>query len=140
MEDDEVVDKNVEFQSEHFDQSRWIYINAETVDNDNINQIDENHVNYTLGEQPADDISENNRENDINAYEPDDVTIHNDNTSSDTAEDDANDEVNEPDEEEETNHAHVPKELNSTLGNYWEVSSEQRVACVYLIVNLDDFV
>jgi len=93
-----------------------------------------------------DEVDDDTNEDDIGSIENDDAG---DDASNDDGGDDAAESNEEPEqqngtnqleEDDEVDRANIPKELLSELGDYWDTMSEQRVASVYWIANLDDFV
>ena len=111
--------------------------------------MDEEDVNYTAEQPPADDDSKNKNKIDNNVDMTDDEAEDDSNIDSNTTDEESNKHVAKPDEpnnvdelneEDEVNRAQVPKEQHNALGNYWEKLSQRRVACVYWIANLDNFV
>ena len=184
IKDEEVIGAEMEFQNDHFNRNWWIDMNADDVDNNDDNSVDEEDVNYALDE-PHPNIDEDSNDDsdedsipkastlltasaqakkkkkkanqidkvDHDPNEDDAVTIESNDEGGDAASDDGGDnaienneepeqqnDINQPNEDDEVDRANVPKELFSALGNYWETMLERRVACVYWIANLDDFV
>ena len=139
MEDGEINDGTFESQGEHFDQIRWIDSNAEAPENNKENEVDKEDINYAMEKQPADNIDDDNSVDNIDVDKSDDTTVNNDNIKSDPMEYDTSDEVNGANNYDEVNHMNALKELQDTLGSYCEAPTGRRVACVYWIENLDDF-
>ena len=84
-----------------------------------------------MEEQPVDDVDDDSIGNNIDVNDSDGTTANDDNTKQDPMEEDANDKTNGDNNDDEVNQVNSPKELQDTLGSYWEEPTGQRVACVY---------
>lgn len=130
-------------QGEHFNPGRWVEINAKAAENDEENVVEEEDVNYALENQHNNVEDNDNNENDFDGSD-NSMTDH-ENPEEEPTDMDSNDEYSAEDNVNAINNLSAndpspPKGIDSELGEYWKAPTGSRVACVYWIANLDDFI